>query len=127
MLWDRGETGGYVQHLTDRVYDLTPLVQTYVNDLLGLDEEAVVAVVVTHAAGAHAAEGNAVLEHMEDAVVEAKLFVPAGSGLLDLPGFFSALDSIGFSAWLMSEQDSAHEPSEAASGVSMENIQKAIK
>ena len=24
MLWDRGETSGYVQHLTDRVYDLTP-------------------------------------------------------------------------------------------------------
>jgi len=24
MLWDRGETGGYVQHLTDRPYDLTP-------------------------------------------------------------------------------------------------------
>ncbi len=24
MLWDRGETGGYVQHLTDRTYDRTP-------------------------------------------------------------------------------------------------------
>jgi hypothetical protein len=24
MLWDRGETSGYVQHLTDRPYDLTP-------------------------------------------------------------------------------------------------------
>jgi len=24
MLWDRGETGGYVQHLTTRNYDLTP-------------------------------------------------------------------------------------------------------
>ncbi len=24
MLWDRGETAGYVQHLTDRPYDLTP-------------------------------------------------------------------------------------------------------
>ncbi len=24
MLWDSGETSGYVQHLTDRVYDLTP-------------------------------------------------------------------------------------------------------
>ena len=24
MLWDRGETSGYVQHLTDRVYELTP-------------------------------------------------------------------------------------------------------
>jgi hypothetical protein len=24
MLWDRGETGGYVQHLTSRNYDLTP-------------------------------------------------------------------------------------------------------
>ena len=24
MLWDRGETSGYVQHLTDRVYDRTP-------------------------------------------------------------------------------------------------------
>ena len=24
MLWDRGETSGYVQHLTDRTYELTP-------------------------------------------------------------------------------------------------------
>ena len=24
MLWDRGETSGYVQHLTDRAYDRTP-------------------------------------------------------------------------------------------------------
>lgn len=27
MLWDKGETGGYVQHLTDRTYDLTPAKQ----------------------------------------------------------------------------------------------------
>ena len=65
-------------------------------------------------------------ETMEDAVVQGKLFVPAGTGLLDLPGFFESLERVGFSAWLMSEQDSAHEPSEAASGVSMTNIKLSL-
>ncbi len=66
-------------------------------------------------------------ETMEEAVVDAKLFVPAGTGVLDLHGLFKALDAVGYSAWLMSEQDSAHEPSEKASAISMSNIQLAIK
>ncbi len=35
MLWDRGETGGYVQHLTDRVYELTPPKQVILNVAFG--------------------------------------------------------------------------------------------
>lgn len=65
-------------------------------------------------------------ETMEDAVVNEKLFVPAGTGLLNLGLLFSELEKIGFNAWLMSEQDSAHEPSEAASGLSMTNIKLSL-
>ncbi len=35
MLWDRGETGGYVQHLTDRVYDRTPAKQVLMTVAFG--------------------------------------------------------------------------------------------
>ncbi|MCZ7630745.1 MAG: hypothetical protein M5U19_17680 [Microthrixaceae bacterium] len=35
MLWDRGETGGYVQHLTDRPYNLTPPHQVIVDVAFG--------------------------------------------------------------------------------------------
>ncbi|MEN9687164.1 MAG: hypothetical protein RL381_176, partial [Actinomycetota bacterium] len=65
-------------------------------------------------------------EIMDKAVVQDKLFVPAGTGILDLTGFLSALEAINFQGWLMSEQDSAYEPSEAASGISMANIKKVL-
>jgi inosose dehydratase len=67
------------------------------------------------------------IESMEFAVVEHKIFAPAGTGLLDLPVLFAALDQIGFQGWLMSEQDSAWEPSEEKSEVSMANISAALK
>jgi len=35
MLWDRGETSGYVQHLTDRPYDLTPTHQVVMDVAFG--------------------------------------------------------------------------------------------
>lgn len=35
MLWDRGETAGYVQHLTDRPYDNTPAHQILMNVAFG--------------------------------------------------------------------------------------------
>ncbi len=35
MLWDRGEAGGYVQHLTTRTYDLTPPKQVLMTVALG--------------------------------------------------------------------------------------------
>lgn len=35
MLWDRGETSGYVQHLTDRPYDLTPAKQVLITVAFG--------------------------------------------------------------------------------------------
>ena len=63
---------------------------------------------------------------MEEAVVTDKLFVPAGTGLLNLESLFNALNSVGYSGWLMSEQDSAFEPSEEASEVSMKNIKAAL-
>jgi len=64
---------------------------------------------------------------METSVVEQKLFVPAGTGVLDLKGVISALTALNFSGWLMSEQDSAWEPSEAASGISYANIIAALQ
>lgn len=65
-------------------------------------------------------------ETMDAAVVEEKLFVPAGTGILDLPALLKALSAVGYQGWLMSEQDSAFDPSEAASGISMKNIRKAL-
>lgn len=66
------------------------------------------------------------VESMNTAVEEFKLFVPAGTGLLKLRELFLALESISYSGWLMSEQDSAWEPSEAASGISIANITAAL-
>jgi inosose dehydratase len=63
---------------------------------------------------------------MNTAVEEFKLFVPAGTGLLNLPALFQALEAVSFSGWLMSEQDSAWEPSEAASGISIANMRAAL-
>jgi inosose dehydratase len=63
---------------------------------------------------------------MNTAVEDFKLFVPAGTGVLNLPELFSALEEVAFEGWLMSEQDSAWEPSEAASGISIANINDAL-
>ena len=63
---------------------------------------------------------------MHDSVMDEKLFVPAGTGVLDLHGVMDALSAINFTGWLMSEQDSAWAPSEAASGISFVNILAAL-
>ena len=63
---------------------------------------------------------------MHDAVVDGKLFVPAGTGILNLVELFTSLNSVNFRGWLMSEQDSAYEPSEEASGVSIKNMSAAL-
>lgn len=63
---------------------------------------------------------------MNAAVEDFKLFVPAGTGLLKLREFLAELEKVSYCGWLMSEQDSAWEPSEVASGVSIANIQNAI-
>jgi inosose dehydratase len=63
---------------------------------------------------------------MEVAVTEHKLFAPAGTGALDLEGLFAALQRVGFKGWLMSEQDSAWEPSEEKSLESYRNIERAL-
>lgn len=63
---------------------------------------------------------------MNTAVEEFKLFVPAGTGLLNLQKLFLALEEVAFNGWLMSEQDSAWEPSEAASGISIANMSAAL-
>jgi inosose dehydratase len=66
------------------------------------------------------------LETMNIAVEDFKLFVPAGTGLLKMPELFQALNAISYGGWLMSEQDSAWEPAEAASGISIANMQAAL-
>jgi len=66
------------------------------------------------------------IETMNSAVEDFKLFVPAGTGLLKLRDLFAALEKVSFSGWLMSEQDSAWEPSEAASGISITNMKAAL-
>jgi inosose dehydratase len=66
------------------------------------------------------------IETMHSAVEDFKLFVPAGTGLLKLHDLFAALEKYSFSGWLMSEQDSAWEPSEAASGISIANMRVAL-
>jgi len=65
-------------------------------------------------------------ERMDVAVEDHYLFVPAGEGALDLKGLFAELEKIGFSDWMMSEQDKAREPAEEKSGVSMRNIKAAL-
>ena len=64
--------------------------------------------------------------NMGYAVDELKLFVPAGTGLLKVRELFIALEESGFSGWLMSEQDTAWEPTEEKSAESMSNIQIAL-
>lgn len=65
-------------------------------------------------------------EGMDIAVIQDKLFAPAGTGALDLDGLFDSLNQVGFSGWLMSEQDSAWEPSEEKSLESYRNIERAL-
>jgi len=65
-------------------------------------------------------------EGMDIAVTQDKLFTPAGAGALDLDGLFDSLNQVGFRGWLMSEQDSAWEPSEEKSLESYRNIQRAL-
>ena len=67
------------------------------------------------------------IKSMNSAVEDHKLFVPAGTGLLKLPELFQALNVISYAGWLMSEQDSAWEPQEEASGISMSNIKLALQ
>lgn len=69
---------------------------------------------------------SGLIETMNTAVNEFKLFVPAGTGVLNLRNLFLALEQVGFTGWLMSEQDSAWEPSEAASGISIANMKTAL-
>ena len=66
-------------------------------------------------------------EGMNVAVEDNYLFVPAGEGALDLVGLFAELEKYRFSDWMMSEQDKAREPAEEKSGVSMRNIEAALK
>lgn len=66
-------------------------------------------------------------EGMEIAVTKEKLFAPAGTGILELKELFIALEKVEFSGWLMSEQDSAWEPSEEKSLESFRNISYALE
>ena len=49
------------------------------------------------------------------AALRGRIFVPLGSGVLDLPAVLEALADARYRSWLMVEQDTSHEPpSEAA-------------
>lgn len=63
---------------------------------------------------------------MSTAVDDFKLFVPAGTGLLHLQDLFTALDECAYSGWLMSEQDTAWEPTEEKSAQSFANMTQAL-
>ena len=52
--------------------------------------------------------------------------LPIWTGLLKVRELFIALEESGFSGWLMSEQDTAWEPTEEKSAESMANIRNAL-
>lgn len=66
------------------------------------------------------------LETMNLAVEDFKLFVPAGTGLLRMSELFHELHALSYVGWLMSEQDRAWPPEEAASGISIANMRAAL-
>ena len=47
------------------------------------------------------------------AALRARIFVPLGSGVLDLPAVLEALADARYRSWLMVEQDTSHEPNSA--------------
>jgi len=69
-------------------------------------------------------EGN--LEGFGAAVRE-RIFTEAGNGALDLAGVVSALDRIGFSGWMMVEQDSSWLPPSEASAISNRVLRFALR
>ncbi|HEX5040383.1 MAG TPA: sugar phosphate isomerase/epimerase [Candidatus Limnocylindria bacterium] len=69
-------------------------------------------------------DGN--LEGFEAAVRE-RIFTEAGNGALDLAGVVAALDRIGFSGWMMVEQDSSWLPPSEASAIGNRVLRYALR
>jgi len=59
--------------------------------------------------------------------VRERIFTEAGNGALDLAGVVSALDRIGFSGWMMVEQDSSWLPPSEASAISNRVLRFALR
>ena len=63
---------------------------------------------------------------LTDAVTR-RVFCPLGSGVLDLGGVLSSLEALGYSGWLMVEQDSSWEPPVEASAISRRVLAYALR
>ena len=59
--------------------------------------------------------------------VTRRVFCPLGSGILDLAGVLSTLEALGYSGWLMVEQDTSWEPPVEASAISRRVLAYAIR
>ena len=75
-----------------------------------------------------------VLERMRDgnletfeAAVRERIFTETGNGALDLAGVVAALDRIGFSGWMMVEQDSSWLPPSEASAIGNRVLRYALR
>lgn len=59
--------------------------------------------------------------------VTRRIFCPLGGGVLDLAGVLSSLEALGYSGWLMVEQDTSWEPPVEASAISRRVLSYAIR
>ena len=62
-----------------------------------------------------------------DVAVRERIFTELGNGALDLEGVLVALDRIGFSGWLMVEQDSSWLPPSEAAAIGHRVLQYALR
>jgi inosose dehydratase len=62
-----------------------------------------------------------------EAAIRERIFTEAGNGALDLAGVVAALDRIGFSGWMMVEQDSSWLPPSEASAIGNRVLRYAVR
>jgi inosose dehydratase len=62
-----------------------------------------------------------------EAAVRERIFTEAGNGALDLAGVVDALDRVGFSGWMMVEQDSSWLPPSEASAIGNRVLRFALR
>ena len=61
------------------------------------------------------------------AAIRARIFTELGNGVLDLDGVLQALDGIGYSGWLMVEQDSSWLPPAEAADIGRRAVRQALE
>jgi inosose dehydratase len=59
--------------------------------------------------------------------LEARLFAPLGSGILDLPAVLAALAARRYRGWLMVEQDTAWEPASEAAAIGRRVLEATLR